>query len=131
PRRTAARQDRTPKPTQVKGQAREVLYFGGLTPSVVRIRAQMEKLGLSAQFDGTSGIVNDDFIKALGPLAEGVLAFREGAPAEKLAHGGKFLEEYNKQGYTQPPEAYGPFAYAAAVLGMDAIGKAGPATKQV
>jgi branched-chain amino acid transport system substrate-binding protein len=128
---TADQQDFTAELTQVKAQNPEVLYFGGLTPIGVRIRAQMDKLGLGAQFDGTSGIVNDDFIKALGPLAEGVLAFREGAPAEKLPGGRKFLEDYNKQGYTNPPEAYGPFAFAGAQLMMDAIEKVGPDRKKI
>ena len=128
---TADQQDFTAELTQIKALRPDALYFGGLTPIGVRIRAQMDKLGLSAQFDGTSGIVNDDFIKALGPIAEGALAFREGAPAEKLAHGKDFLEQYNKQGYAQPPEAYGPFAYAAAVLLMDAIEKAGPDRRKI
>ncbi len=128
---TADQQDFTAELTQVKAQNPEMLYFGGLTPIGVRIRAQMDKLGLNAQFDGTSGIVNDDFIKALGPLAEGVLAFREGAPAEKLPGGKKFLEDYDKQGYSNPPEAYGPFAFAGAQLIMDAIEKVGPDRKKV
>jgi branched-chain amino acid transport system substrate-binding protein len=128
---TADQQDFTAELTQIKAQNPQVLYFGGLTPIGVRIRAQMDKLGLNAQFDGTSGIVNDDFIKALGPLAEGVIAFREGAPAEKLPGGKKFLEDYNKQGYTNPPEAYGPFAYAAADILMDAIEKSGPDRKKI
>ena len=128
---TADQQDFTAELTQIKALNPEALYFGGLTPIGVRIRAQMDKLGLKAQFDGTSGIVNDDFIKALGPLAEGCLAFREGAPAEKLPGGRKLLEDYNKQGYGNPPEAYGPFAYAAAELLMDAIEKAGPDRKKV
>ncbi len=128
---TADQQDFTAELTQIKGIKPEALYFGGLTPIGVRIRAQMDKLGLVAQFDGTSGIVNDDFIKALGPLAEGCLAFREGAPAEKLPGGKKFLEDYNKQGYAQPPEAYGPFAYAAAELLIDAIEKVGPDRKKI
>ena len=128
---TADQQDFTAELTQIKALRPDALYFGGLTPIGVRIRAQMDKLGLNVQFDGTSGIVNDDFIKALGPIAEGALAFREGAPAEKLAHGKDFLEQYNKQGYAQPPEAYGPFAYAAAVLLMDAIEKAGPDRRKI
>jgi len=128
---TADQQDFTAELTQIKALRPDALYFGGLTPIGVRIRAQMDKLGLNVQFDGTSGIVNDDFIKALGPIADGALAFREGAPAEKLAHGKDFLEQYNKQGYAQPPEAYGPFAYAAAVLLMDAIEKAGPDRRKI
>jgi branched-chain amino acid transport system substrate-binding protein len=128
---TADQQDFTAELTQIKALNPQVLYFGGLTPIGVRIRAQMDKLGLVAQFDGTSGIVNDDFIKALGPLAEGVLAFREGAPAERLPGGKKFLADYKEQGYANPPEAYGPFAYAAAVLLMDAIEKVGPDRKKI
>ena len=60
-----------------------------------------------------------------------MLAFREGAPAEKLPGGKKFLEDYNKQGYTNPPEAYGPFAYVAADILMDAIDKVGPDRKKI
>lgn len=128
---TADQQDFTAELTQVKALAPEALYFGGLTPIGVRIRAQMDKLGLVTQYDGTSGIVNDDFIKALGPLAEGTLAFREGAPAEKLPGGKQFLADYAKQGYANPPEAYGPFAYAAAVLLMDAVEKVGPNRRRI
>src|SRR3989440_4271410 len=128
---TADQQDFTAELTQIKAQNPEVLYFGGLTPIGVRIRAQMDKLGLNAQFDGTSGSVKDDLIKALCPPAAGGLAFRAGAPAEKLPGGKKFLEDYNKQGYANPPEAYGPFAYAAADILMDAIEKVGPDRKKV
>jgi branched-chain amino acid transport system substrate-binding protein len=109
----------------------EVLYFGGLTPLGVRIRAQMDKVGLGAQFQGTSGIVSDDFIKGLGPLAEGVVAFHDGTPAAKLPGGKYFLDNYAKQAYPQGAEAYGPYAYVAAMLIMDAIDKVGPDRKKV
>ncbi|MFL5417171.1 MAG: branched-chain amino acid ABC transporter substrate-binding protein [Myxococcales bacterium] len=128
---TADQQDFTAELTQIKAAKPQVLYFGGLTPIGVRIRAQMDKLGLDAQFDGTSGIVSDDFIRGLGPLAEGVVAFREGAPAEKLPGGKSFLEQYNKQNYPNPPEAYGPFAFAAASLLMDTIEKVGPDRRKI
>ncbi|MGO9829660.1 MAG: branched-chain amino acid ABC transporter substrate-binding protein [Myxococcaceae bacterium] len=128
---TADQQDFTAELTQAKALNPQVLFFGGLTPIGVRIRAQMDKLGLNAQFQGTSGIVSDDFIKGLGPLAEGVVAFREGAPAEKLPGGQFFLEKYAEQKYSNPPEAYGPFAFAAASLLMDTIEKVGPDRKKV
>ena len=127
----ADQQDFTAELTQAKGLKPEVIYFGGLTPIGVRIRQQMDKLGIDAQFQGTSGIVNDDFIRALGPLAEGVVAFREGADATKLPGGKFFLEKYTAQGYPQGPEAYGPFAYAAAELLIDAIEKVGPDRKKI
>lgn len=128
---TADQQDFTAELTQAKGMSPQVVYFGGLTPLGVRVRQQMDKLGLPAQFQGTSGIVSDDFIRGLGPLAEGTVAFREGADASKLPGGKFFLEKYQQQGYPQGPEAYGPFAYAAAELIMDAVEKVGPDRKKV
>ena len=123
---TADQQDFTAELTQAKSLNPEVIYFGGLTPIGVRIRQQMDRLGLDAQFQGTSGIVSDAFIEGLGPLAEGALAFREGAPVEKLPGGQFFLEEYQKAGYGEPPEAYGPFAFAAMNLVLDTIEEVGP-----
>jgi len=128
---TADQQDFNAELTKIKELQPEVVYFGGLTPIGVRIRSQMDKLGVVAAFQGTSGIVSDAFIEGLGPLAEGTLAFREGAPAEKLPGGKFFLEQYQKQNYADGPEAYGAFAYAAASLIMDAIEKVGPDRQKV
>lgn len=128
---TSDQQDFSAELTKIKSLNPDVLYFGGLTPIGVRIRAQMEKLGLKAQFEGTSGIVSDTFIEGSGPLAEGVLAFREGAPTETLPGGKFFLEEYGKQGYSDPPEAYGAFAFTAMNLILDTIEAVGPDRKKV
>jgi branched-chain amino acid transport system substrate-binding protein len=123
---TADQQDFTAELTQAKSLNPDVIYFGGLTPLGVRIRQQMDRLGIDAQLQGTSGIVSDAFIEGLGPLAEGVLAFREGAPVEKLPGGQFFMEEYQKAGYGEPAEAYGPFAFAAMNLVLDTIEEVGP-----
>lgn len=128
---SADQQDFNAELTKVKELNPDVIFFGGLTPTGVRLRSQMDKLGIKAVFEGTSGIVSDAFIEGLGPLAEGVVAFREGAPAEKLPGGARFLEEYNKQGFGEPPEAYGAFAFAATNLILDAIEKVGPNRKLV
>ena len=128
---TADQQDFTAELTQIKALNPQVIYFGGLTPIGVRIRAQMDRLGIKAVFDGTSGIVSDAFIQGLGPLAEGALAFREGAPTEKLPGGKFFMEKYAAQKYDSPPEAYGAFAFAAMDLILDTIEKVGPNRRQV
>lgn len=128
---TADQQDFTAELTKIKSLNPQVIYFGGLTPLGVRIRQQMDKLGINAVFDGTSGIVSDAFIQGLGPLAEGALAFREGAPTDKLPGGKFFMEKYNAQKYDQPPEAYGAFAYAAMNMILDSIEKVGPDRKKV
>lgn len=129
---TSDQQDFTAELTTVKELKPQVIFFGGLTPLGIRIRSQMDKVGIDAQFEGTSGIKSDAYIEGLGKdLAEGSLAFLEGAPLEKLAGGKEFSENYRKQDYSQAPDAYGPFAYAAAQLIMDAIDKVGPDRKKV
>jgi branched-chain amino acid transport system substrate-binding protein len=123
---TAEQQDFTAELTQAKSLNPEVIYFGGLTPLGVRIRQQMDKIGIAAQLQGTSGIMSDAFIQGLGGLAEGVVAFREGAPVDKLPGGQFFGEQYAQAGYGEPPEAYGPFAFAAMNLILDTIEAVGP-----
>jgi branched-chain amino acid transport system substrate-binding protein len=123
---TADQQDFTAELTKAKALDPDVIYFGGLTPLGVRIRQQMDKLGIEAEFEGTSGIMSDAFIAGLGPLAESVVAFREGAPVEKLPGGKFFTEQYAKAGYKEPPEAYGPFAFVAMNLLLDTIEAVGP-----
>lgn len=129
---TADQQDFTTELTKIRELKPDVVFFGGLTPLGVRIRTQMDKLGIKAQFEGTSGIKSDAYIDGVGKgLAEGSLAFLEGAPAEKLPGGKFFMEQYDKQKYGEPPEAYGAFAFAAANLIMDAVDKVGPDRKKV
>ena len=129
---TADQQDFTTELTKAKELKPDVIYFGGLTPLGVRIRSQMEKLGIKAVFEGTSGIKSDAYIEGLGnKLAEGTLSFIEGAPWEKLPGGLYFAGKYAQQKYGEGPEAYGPFAFAAANLIMDAIEKVGPNRKKV
>ena len=129
---TSDQQDFTAELTQIKSLNPEVLYFGGLTPIGVRIRSQMDRLGLNnVVFDGTSGIKSDAYIEGLGKLAEGSLSFLEGAPTERLPGGKFFLEKYNAQNYPNPPEAYGAFAFAAMNLILDTIEQQGPDRKKV
>ena len=128
---TADQQDFNAELTKIKPLNADALYFGGLTPIGVRVRSQMDKLGIKAHFVGTSGIMSDAFIEGLGPLAEGSLAFREGAPVDKLPGGKFFMEKYAAAKYSEPPEAYGPFAFAAMTLVLDTIEKVGPDRRKV
>src|SRR5207244_3636915 len=104
----------------------EGVWYGSLTPDGVRVRVQMERIGVSAQCQGTSGIKSDTVNETAGSSAEGTLAFVEGAPTEKLPGGRRFLEAYAKAAFREPSEAYGPFAYVAANLVIDAIEAVGP-----
>ena len=128
---TSDQQDFTAELTQAKMLNPDVIWFGGLTPLGVRIRLQMEKLGLTSQFQSCSGIISDAFITGAGDLAEGTIAFREGEPVENLPGGKWFLEEYTKVGYSEAPDAFGPFAFAAMNLILDVIEEVGPSRKAV
>ncbi len=128
---TSDQQDFTAELTQAKKLNPDVIWFGGLTPLGVRIRLQMEKLGIDSQFQSCSGIISDAFITGAGDLAEGTIAFREGEPVENLPGGKWFLEEYNKAGYNEAPDAFGPFAFAAMDLILDMIEEVGPSRKAV
>ncbi len=128
---TADQQDFTTELTKAKQLNPDVIYFGGLTNIGVRIRLQMEKLGVDAQFQGTSGIKSDAFLNTLGPLSEGALSFQEGAPVDKLPGGKYFTEQYEKAGFDHGHEAYGPFSFAAMTLILDTIEDVGPDRKKV
>ncbi|MDR2051470.1 MAG: branched-chain amino acid ABC transporter substrate-binding protein [Deltaproteobacteria bacterium] len=129
---TADQQDFTAELTRIKSLNPQVVYFAGLTPLGVRIRAQMEKLGIKAQFEGVSGIKSEAFITGLGAeLAEGCLSFLEGSPLEKLAGGDAFMKNYSARNFKNPPDTMAPFTYVAANQIMDAVEKVGPDRKKI
>ncbi|WP_441243292.1 branched-chain amino acid ABC transporter substrate-binding protein [Tardiphaga sp. 768_D3_N2_1] len=120
-------QDLSAELTKIKELNPEVIYFGGLTPLGARLRTQMAKFGINAQFEGNSGIMGDAFVNAAGPeLAEGTLTFFDSPPMSKMPGGKMFSDAYKAAGYSEPPEAYGPFAYVATRLIMETIEKVGP-----
>ncbi|WNV07612.1 branched-chain amino acid ABC transporter substrate-binding protein [Tardiphaga sp. 709] len=120
-------QDLSAELTKIKELNPEVIYFGGLTPLGARLRTQMAKFGINAQLEGNSGIMGDAFVNAAGPeLAEGTLTFFDSPPMSKMPGGKMFSDAYKAAGYSEPPEAYGPFAYVATRLVMETIEKVGP-----
>ena len=127
----ADQQDFSAELLKIKEIKPEIVVFAGLTPLGVRVRSQMDRLGVDTQFAGVSGIMSTSYLEALGPTAEGTIAFHNGAPPETLPGGKMFLEEYAKSGYSDPAEPYGPYAFVAADLIMSAVEKAGPDREKV
>ncbi|GAC1555626.1 MAG: branched-chain amino acid ABC transporter substrate-binding protein [Beijerinckiaceae bacterium] len=120
-------QDVSAELTKIKELNPQVIYFGGLTPLGARVRTQMDKLGIVAQFEGNSGVMGDAFINAVGPqLAEGAVTFFDSPPLKSMPGGKMFMDAYTAAGYKEAPEVYGPFAYAATRLVMETIEKVGP-----
>ncbi|CAN5331571.1 branched-chain amino acid ABC transporter substrate-binding protein [soil metagenome] len=120
-------QDLSAELTKIKELNPQVIYFGGLTPLGARLRTQMAKFGIEAQLEGNSGIMGEAFINAAGPeLAEGTVTFFDSPPISKMPGGKMFTDAYKAAGYSEPPEAYGPFAFIATNLVMQTIEKTGP-----
>jgi branched-chain amino acid transport system substrate-binding protein len=124
-------QDFNAELTKIKELNPEIIYFGGLTPLGIRVLNQMSRLGVQAQFQGTSGIVGEAFIRGAGDLAEGAVAMYDNPPVEKLPRGRYFMSEYAKQKYSETYEAYGPYAFVATTLAMDTIEKVGPDREKI
>jgi len=124
-------QDFTAELTKIKELKPDVILVGGLTPLGVRLRSQMDRVGVQAQFAGVSGIMTASYIEGAGAASEGTISFHNGAPLSKYAEGQAFQEAYTKAGFREDPDAYGTFAYCAANLIMDAIEKVGPDRKKV
>jgi branched-chain amino acid transport system substrate-binding protein len=124
-------QDFTAELTKIKELKPDLILIGGLTPLGVRLRAQMDRVGVTAQLAGVSGIMTAGFLEGAGAAGEGTVSFHNGAPISKYAQGQAFLDAYAKAGFREDPDAYGPFAYSATTLIIDAVEKAGPDRKKV
>ena len=124
-------QDFTAELTKIKELKPDLILIGGLTPLGVRLRAQMDRVGVTAQLAGVSGIMTAGFLEGVGAAGEGTISFHNGAPISKYAQGQAFMDAYTKAGFREDPDAYGPFAYSAANLIMDAIEKVGPDREKV
>jgi branched-chain amino acid transport system substrate-binding protein len=124
-------QDFTAELTKIKELKPDLIMVGGLTSLGVRLRAQMERVGVTAQLAGVSGIMTAGFLEGAGAASEGTISFHNGAPITKYEQGKAFLDAYAKAGFREDPDAYGPFAYSAASLVMDAIEKVGPNRQKV
>jgi branched-chain amino acid transport system substrate-binding protein len=123
--------DLTVELTKIKELKPDIVFLGGLTPLGVRLRTQMQRVGLTTQFAAVSGIMTAGFIEGAAAAAEGTISFHNGMPIEKYPEGPQFLKDYAKAGFREDPDAYGPFAYAATNLVMDAIEKVGPDREKV
>ncbi|GGF59055.1 hypothetical protein GCM10007301_18430 [Azorhizobium oxalatiphilum] len=119
-------QDFTAELTRIKELKPDYVFVGGLTPLGVRVRSQMDRLGIDAHMAGVSGIMTSGFIEGAAQSSEGTVSFHNGAPLSRYASGQAFSDAYAKAGFREDPDAYGPFAYSAANLIMDAVEKVGP-----
>ncbi len=109
--------------TKIKGQAPDLLFYGGMDGQGAPMVKQMRTLGLSAKFLGGDGIHTAEFMKLAGAAAEGVIASLPGVPLESMPHGPDFKQRFeSKYGVIQ---LYAPYCYDAMMVIASAMQRAG------
>jgi branched-chain amino acid transport system substrate-binding protein len=108
---------------KIKESGAEVVVFGGYHPEASKIVSIMNKKRLKTKFVSDDGVKDDTFIKVAGADAEGVYA---AGPQDNSANplATKAKEEH-KKAFNSDPGAFYEGAYAATMLMLNAIEKAG------
>jgi branched-chain amino acid transport system substrate-binding protein len=91
----------------------DIVFFGGEYDVAVQLSTALSAAGLVVPLVGADGMKDDRYIALAGAASSGDVASTVAVPegAEGLAD---FLAAYDAAGFTNPPSAYGPFAYDAA-----------------
>ena len=117
--------------SRIKDEDIDAVYYGGNIMEAALIRKQMNEVGLKdVMMCGISGIVSPKFAQVAGAAAEGVIATQPGAAIEKMTGGPEFVQAYQAASYSDPYGAYGPYAYDAANIIIQAIKDVGKADRQ-
>jgi branched-chain amino acid transport system substrate-binding protein len=109
--------------TKIKGQAPDLLFYGGMDGQGAPMAKQMKTLGLTAKFLGGDGIHTAEFMKLAGAAAEGVTATLPGVPLDAMPKGPEFKQKFeSKYGTIQ---LYAPYCYDAVMVVAEAMQRAG------
>jgi branched-chain amino acid transport system substrate-binding protein len=127
--------DFTPLLTKIKPLNPDLVYLGGRIIEASLLRQQMARLGLTAPMMTSGGTFSDTYIKITGQPAEGTLASFWGLPLANYPDGRglEFEKAYADAKFNNPYEAFGPMAYAAGeifVQAVQAAAKSGSVSRQ-
>lgn len=128
--------DFTPLITKIKPLNPDAIFYAGHIVEASLFRQQMLKLGLGIPMMSSGGVFSQTYIKTTGEAAEGTLASFWGLPMESYPEGRglKFERDYAAAGFNNPYESFGPMAYAAGQVFVQAIANAkkkGKITREV
>jgi len=107
--------------TKIKSEQPEMIFFGGLATEAALIKRQMEEIKIPALFMSDSGIHSKTFLEIAGELGEGTLCHGLIRPIDQLPKGQEFIKAYEAAGFKEYYESYGPLAYDAAGIIVDAL----------
>jgi branched-chain amino acid transport system substrate-binding protein len=98
----------------------DLLFFGGEYSVAAAFRASATAAGIAAPLMGGDGIKDDAYITDAGPSAAGTIASTVGIPLDALETATEFVAAYDAAGFEDAPSDYGPYAFDAANLLIDA-----------
>lgn len=108
---------------KIKQSGADVVIFGGYHPEASKLVTIMKKKRLKTQFVSDDGVKDDTFIKVAGKAAEGVYA--AGPQDNSTNPMATAAKEEHKAAFGSDPGAFYEGAYAATVVMLNAIEKAG------
>ncbi|MGD9868852.1 MAG: branched-chain amino acid ABC transporter substrate-binding protein [Hyphomicrobiales bacterium] len=112
--------------TKIKPLDPDLIFFGGRIVEASLIRQQMVKLGFKAPIMSSGGTFSETLIKVTGEAANGFLASFWGLPLDYYpeGRGTQFGKDYAAANFNQPYESFGPMAYAAGQVFVQAVAAA-------
>ena len=121
--------DFSPLLTRLKSLNPDLIYFGGRIIEASLLRQQMIRLGLNVPMMTSGGTFSETYLKITGTPAEGTLASFWGLPMTDYPEGRglAFEKAYAEAKFNNPYEAFGPMAYAAGEVYVQAIAAAAKA----
>jgi branched-chain amino acid transport system substrate-binding protein len=102
----------------------DLLFFGGEYTVAATYRDATAAAGIDAPLMGGDGIKDDAFITDAGEASVGSIASTVGVPLNALTTAAEFVAAYDAAGFEDPATDFGPYAYDAANLLIDASAEA-------
>lgn len=100
--------------------APDVLFFGGEYQVAAALRKQATEAGIDAPLMGGDGIKDAAYIESAGEASEGDLASSIGRPVRDSDAAADFLAAFDAAGFEEGPGDFGPYAFDAANLLIEA-----------
>ncbi|WP_424192425.1 branched-chain amino acid ABC transporter substrate-binding protein [Ampullimonas aquatilis] len=110
--------------TKLKATKPDVIMFGGMDDVAAPMARQMKELGMKMHLMGGDGACTDKFIELAGDASEALICTEAGLPLSKMPKGEEFRAHY-KERFNSEVQVYGPFAYDAVYVLVDAMKRAG------
>jgi branched-chain amino acid transport system substrate-binding protein len=109
--------------TRIKALRPDVIMYGGSDATAGPLAKQAAALGMTAHVLGGDGACTDKMIELAGDAINNVVCSEAGLALSKMPKGAAFDQRYVAR-YKVPIDAYGPFAYDAVYVIVDAMTRA-------